>query len=1006
VVRQFSGCGQSRPTSTCFKARQSDTTMSDDTWQERFMQEYGPAEAAAAVLSHVRRYQEKNTDEIGVLSRVPTDLRAFLAACVEPEHVLIRWQHDATSLDLLLRLGAISRYGFHVACRYPATFFSVVDEQHYRQVWGQQLLAKSLLAEQSPGDTSQRRGVLAQFKHRHFLRLILGDMCNALPFEALVRELSDVVDVLIQSAFALAEHAVLPRFPEVAALSAEQRAFSVIAMGKHGARELNYSSDIDLIFVYRQLDEQMTDGPADHHDYFQRLGQDMIKILENPADEGRLFRIDMRLRPEGDRGELALSLRETLDYYYSVGRPWERQAMIKARPIAGNLALGQKLLDELRPWIYPKEPDWTSLDEARTMRRRIEERAEEANVKTGAGGIRDIEFLAQYFQLAYGGRLLELRDRATLPTLRTLSDRGILPKKDAWALESNYVWLRTVEHRMQMWDDRQEHALPSQPEQRRHVAQRCDFRGADNLLQFERKHKQVREQVRSIVAKHFLTTTQEDDALMALVVQGEADDRLALKFLQKTGLKDHKKANNLLRQLAEEPFFVLSRSRTERSLIKILPLILHLISQAPNPDRTLENFVRIVQAVGGRSTFYQLLGVRADILTLLIEIAAWSEFVVRLLNDFPGLPDEVIDTLNKKERSHAMLMNEARSLIAGLSQVGDPLAFLVARETVSTAILDLEGMSQERVGKQLSATAHAVFQAIVPRIIAERAHEWGIPVENNRPTRFAILSLGKLASGELTYASDMDIIFVSDAGGQCPKANYDGDTFWLRIAQNLMRIMHESRIYVIDPRLRPWGEGGPLVANKEALTHYWHEKRDIWERLAMLRVNYLAGDPHLADDAIALIRQAAFTQPLHEQARQDVRAMRQRLEESVAGRDHLKRGWGGYVDHEFIAQFLCLGLSPEQLPVGSDTETMLIRLGELDRIPVSAVEQLIHSLRTLRFIESRMRLAAGKAISSLPTEKEERTLLAKRAGYDQLADFDLALHLARETGRKWFDRLI
>jgi glutamine synthetase adenylyltransferase len=174
----------------------------------------------------------------------------------------------------------------------------------------------------------------------------------------------------------------------------------------------------------------------------------------------------------------------------------------------------------------------------------------------------------------------------------------------------------------------------------------------------------------------------------------------------------------------------------------------------------------------------------------------------------------------------------------------------------------------------------------------------------------------------------------------------------------------------------------------------------------MLRVNYLAGDPHLADDTIALIRQAAFTQPLHEQARQDVRAMRQRLEESVAGRDHLKRGWGGYVDHEFIAQFLCLGLSPEQLPVGSDTETMLIRLGELDRIPVSAVEQLIHSLRTLRFIESRMRLAAGKAISSLPTEKEERTLLAKRAGYDQLADFDLALHLARETGRKWFERLI
>jgi [glutamine synthetase] adenylyltransferase / [glutamine synthetase]-adenylyl-L-tyrosine phosphorylase len=990
-----------RPTSTCHKARQAVATMQNDTWQQRFMQEYGAAEAAV-VLAFVQLYLEKRADEIGVQARVPTDLRAFLAACAEPQAVVKRWQHDTLSLDLLLRLGALSRYGFQVACRDPEQFFALIEEQHYRQVWGQQLLASSLLHEQQRADESERRRILARFKHRHFMRLILGDMTNALTFEALVMELSDVVDVLIQSAYAIAEQQVLLRYKQLANLPAEQRAFSIIAMGKHGARELNYSSDIDLIFVYRQLDEP----PDDYHDYFQRLGQETIKILENPADEGRLFRIDMRLRPEGDRGELALSLRETVDYYYSVGRPWERQAMIKARPIAGTLSLGQKLLDELRPWVYAKDPDWTSLDEARSMRRRIEERAEETNVKTGAGGIRDIEFLAQYFQLAYGGRLPELRDRATLPTLRTLSDRAILPKKDAWKLEADYVWLRTVEHRMQMWDDRQEHALPDNQEQRRHLAQRCNFFGPDNLALFERKHKQVREQVRGIVAQHFLTTTQEDDALMALVVQGEADERLAVKFLQKTGLKDHKKACELLRQLAEEPFFVLSRSRTERSLIKILPLILHLITQAPNPDMTLANFVRIIQAVGGRSTFYQLLGARADILTLLIDIAAWSEFVVRLLNDFPGLPDEVIDTLNKKERSGAMLMNEARSLIAGLSQVGEPLAFLVARETVSAAIFDLEGSSQASVGRHLTATAHAVFQAMLPRIIAERAHAWGVPIENNRPTRFAILSLGKLGSGELTYASDMDIIFVSDAGGQCPKANYDGDTFWLRIAQNLMRIMHDARIYVIDPRLRPWGEGGPLVANKEALSHYWNEKRDIWERLAMLRINYLAGDPHLADDAICLIRQAAYTQPLHEQARHDVRSMRQRLEESVAGRDHLKRGWGGYVDHEFIAQFLCLGLSPEQLPVGSDTEMMLRRLGELGRIPAIAVDELIPSLRTLRFIESRMRLAAGKAISSLPTNKDERTFLAKRAGYDELADFDLALHLARETGRKWFNQLI
>ncbi len=199
------------------------------------------------------------------------------------------------------------------------------------------------------------------------------------------------------------------------------------------------------------------------HERFQRLGRDLIGMLEEPGGGGRLFRVDMRLRPEGDKGELALSLRETVDYYYSIGRPWERQAMIKARPIAGlrrDLGLGTAFVDELRPWVFPQEPEWETLEEARSMRRRIEERAQEANIKTGAGGIRDIEFLVQFFQLCFAGRLPELRGRATLPMLRLVGDRGILPKRHADALEGYYIWLRTVEHRLQMWEDRQEHDLP------------------------------------------------------------------------------------------------------------------------------------------------------------------------------------------------------------------------------------------------------------------------------------------------------------------------------------------------------------------------------------------------------------------------------------------------------------------------------------------------------------------------------------------------------------------
>jgi glutamate-ammonia-ligase adenylyltransferase len=426
--------------------------MQDDSWQHHIAAEHG--ERAAPTLSFLHHFLQTRVGEPGVVARVAADVRSFLSSCVDPAHMLDLWAQDSTSLGLLLRLGGISRYGFQVACRHPGDFTMIAREGQYRQVWGNRLLFSSLLAElKTATDRNEERRVLARFKHRHFLRLILGDLSGTIGFEALVRELSDVVDVLTQAAYAMAEADALRKFPDIAALPAEQRAFAVLAMGKHGARELNYSSDIDLIFLYRGG----ADAPSDLHDFHQRLGQELIRVLENPADEGQLFRIDMRLRPEGDRGELVLSERETIDYYYSVGRPWERQAMIKARAIAGDLSLGQHFVDELRPWVYPQEPEWETLDESRSMRRRIEERAQEANVKTGAGGIRDIEFLVQFFQLVYGGRDPELRNRATLPTLRLLADRGIIPKHDARRLEEFYIWLRVVEHRLQMWEDRQEH---------------------------------------------------------------------------------------------------------------------------------------------------------------------------------------------------------------------------------------------------------------------------------------------------------------------------------------------------------------------------------------------------------------------------------------------------------------------------------------------------------------------------------------------------------------------
>jgi len=321
-------------------------------------------------------------------------------------------------------------------------------------------------------------------------------------------------------------------------------------------------------------------------------------------------------------------------------------------------------------------------------------------------------------------------------------------------------------------------------------------------------------------------------------------------------------------------------------------------------------------------------------------------------------------------------------------------------------VCDLEGWTQAQVQRHLSHLAIAITGVALERAISERARDWGLPVEGYRQTRFAVLGVGKLGSRELSYASDMDVIFVCDPGGTCRRNGKGGDEFWTRVAQEVMRTLGEGRIYEIDPRLRPWGDGSELVPDLEALRRYWSQPRDLWERMAMQRLAHVAGDPTISGECIDLIRGTALLAPLPSDAAREVRDMRRRLEESVVGRDHVKRGWGGYVDIEFIAHFRSFGVAPADLPPGGAIADTLARLGELGRIPREAATELTAALQWLRLVEGRMRLTAGKAVSSIPTEPAARLELARRCHHAEVAGFDAAMHGAREAARRWFDRLI
>ncbi|MCS6970918.1 MAG: DUF294 nucleotidyltransferase-like domain-containing protein [Planctomycetota bacterium] len=885
---------------------------------------------------------------------------------------------------LPMRLAGISRYAFAFACRVPGVFWQIIEENQHAEIWGRAALRRALDQELAAArGPAQRQAALARFKHRQWLRVLLGEACGLLGFEAIVGELSDAVDALIGAAWELARAEVAER--------GEPPPFCVLALGKLGGRELNYSSDVDLLFVYEAGDEAER-----AHAQACRLGRALIRWLEG-GDGERLLRVDMRLRPEGERGELSLSRQETVDYYWTVGRPWERQALLKARPVAGDLALGQRLLDELAPWIWPQEPRWEDIEETRAMRRRIEERARSADVKTGAGGIRDIEFLVQHLQLLYGGRLPELRLRATLPALRVLADRGILPQTLAEELTQHLIWLRTLEHRLQCWEDRQEHEVPSAPAARASLAARCGYAGAQALARFEADLMRVRERVRTIVDAWFLGRGPADDAAFALLVQGEASPQLAERLLSGR-FRDPASAARWLRALAEEPFFILSRARTERALLAVLPGLLDRLAATADPERALANVARIVAAVGGRAIFYELLAQRPAVLDLLVALADSGDLLAELIERHHGLPDELADALARPPLRAVVLHGEARALMRGLADPLPSLAFLVARELAVAAARQLRG-AEEDLGARLALINEVAITATLAHCLRERARAWGVPEIQGRPARFCVLALGKLGGREMSWCSDADVLFVCDAGGVCPRSGREGEAFWERVAQDLIRGVAELGIGPLDARLRPWGEQGPLVATLPLLGDYWRQPREAWERMAHLRASYLAGDPQLAAEALQLLRQQAIAAPAPADLQAQVAAMRQRLEATVAGSDDLKRGIGGYVDAEFVAQALFLGLPAELLPDPPSTAACLRRLAELGRLAAADAETLLDGLRALRDIENRLRLAAGRPLSAVPADPAARGQLARRCGWRDAAAFDEALRALRQRVR-------
>ncbi|MDO8826774.1 bifunctional [glutamate--ammonia ligase]-adenylyl-L-tyrosine phosphorylase/[glutamate--ammonia-ligase] adenylyltransferase [Methylophaga sp.] len=770
------------------------------------------------------------------------------------------------------------------------------------------------------------------FRQREMVRIIWRDLVGWADLAETVRELTGLADCCVEQALNKLYQWQTELLGTPTNKFGEVQQLIVLGMGKMGAGELNLSSDIDLIFTYP--DDGETQGARkslSNEEFFTRLGRKLIQALDNVTVDGFVFRVDMRLRPFGDSGALVASFDAIEDYYQTQGREWERYAMIKARPLTGS-EQDKKAIDELlRPFIYRRYLDYGMFDSLREMKSMIAGQLHlkgmEDNIKLGAGGIREIEFIGQVFQLIYGGRDRSLQQRPILTILDVLAERKLLSGYAVTALKNAYVFLRRTEHRIQAWADQQTHVLPKDEVAQIRLANTMGF---DNWSVFIKKLNEHRQQVH----EHFeqlLTAPQAGDETgdnVALLTAGAAEVE---EYLKKWGYHDPQLSQQTLEKLLDQSA-VKNLSQTGRDrLKKLLPLLVQAAAGTEQPDRCLQRMMPLLESIMRRSAYMSLLVENTLALSQLVKLCAASPLISHQLARYPVLLDELLDPRSLYEvpgrEQQKALLNQFLSAAedTDLEQQMNLLREFRQIATLHVAAADVtEVLPIMRVGDQLSELAELQLERALQLAWLYLSSRHGLPpmadATDMSQCGFSVIAYGKLGGLELGYGSDLDLVFVFDdarEGVTDGEKSVDVMVFFTRLAQRMIHILNTVTsggvLYEVDMRLRPRGNSGLLVSPISGFADYQQQEAWTWEHQALVRARCVAGDQQLAEQ-FSNIRQQVLSKPrskteLAKEVSEMRQKMRQQLDKTVDDMFDLKQGVGGITDIEFMVQYAVLAWS-------------------------------------------------------------------------------------------------
>ncbi|EAQ97530.1 bifunctional [glutamate--ammonia ligase]-adenylyl-L-tyrosine phosphorylase/[glutamate--ammonia-ligase] adenylyltransferase [Congregibacter litoralis] len=819
--------------------------------------------------------------------------------------------------------------------------------------------------------------VLRRFRQRHMLRIIWRDLNRLAPTLETTRDVSWLADACISLGLERCMAELEAKYGQPRGQrSGEAQELIVVAMGKLGAHELNLSSDIDLIFTYPESGS--TEGArrsVSNEEFFTRVGRALIALLDPVTAEGFVFRVDMRLRPYGESGALVQSFAALEAYYQEQGRDWERYALIKARPVTGSLRHRRELLQCLQPFVYRRYVDYSAIESLRSMKQlivaEVRRRGLQGNVKLGSGGIREIEFIAQCFQLIRGGRDVSLQRRELCAVLAECASLGCLPESVVQELQVAYLFLRDGEHAIQAWEDRQTQELPTDPIAQAALAHCMGFGDYDAFSEALAGH-------RDAVARHFAALIAEDENSTPAPESADlwsADcDPQQLADLGFSDAAGH--ARRLCALFDSRRIQCLQAEGRER-LDRFMPLLLEACAESEHPDLALERSLPLVSAVARRSAYLLLLIENPPALADLAALCGASPWIAEQLATRPALLDELLDraslyTAPEREALQSELRQQtARLTVDDLEGHMDALRYFKASQVLRVAASELSGrLPLMKVSDKLSFIAEVCLEQVLALAWAQLALRYGEPAREGTGSGFVVLAYGKLGGIELSYASDLDLVFIFDAkkGGYTDgDRSIDNATFYMRLGQKMIHILETrmglGQLYEIDMRLRPSGDSGMLVSTLSAFEQYQRNEAWTWEHQAFVRARPVAGDEVLAQKVEALRRnilcQARDVGTLGE----EVVTMREKMRSHAKVRREdaemdLKQGFGGIVDIEFVVQYAVLAWASQEpsLADWSDNVRILEALADSGYLPKEQCRALIQAYLELRSVTHQLAL--------------------------------------------------